>query len=434
MGEAAFTKLAHDNYLEYEAALQHVAAAKTRRQELRAKKRQKLESPGEKGKNAKGARPFTVESDSDSDTPLIDRVGARQGARSTRETRPRRPILQSSLSSASSSDDSEDSIDSLMEQLKTHDSESERRKPRQKPMELIGRPQRAKDQPGPLKRIEKRSSHATRSSYKLAPEKSNDPKDKKQDEGSRPSTSGSSRPHISSNQPSRQGSGELANAPAASTSLRNSKVAENTNVDAPRPSTADELGRPTQSMRRSAPTIRMVNEPKTGPLKAAWHKGGGQDIYNKVRFRRKAELRGRYEGTPDPSVLSFVNAPPGLTPKVLGQANSNPYGRRDTVALRPVPPNDSDGEAAAPSTTKVPDWEKDKVPMTCFDWRNGSCRYSAERCWFLHRDTARIGPANGYVPKPRRYILCAFPSNFANCCVVLFRPNTGDQRSLVLIG
>jgi chromo domain-containing protein 1 len=396
---------------------------------LRAKKRQKSELPGEKGRNAKSARPLIVESGSDSDSPLMDRVRARQGARSTRETRPpRRQILQPTWSSASSSNDSEDSIDSLMEQLKTKDSESERRKPRQKPRELTGRPQRAKDQSGSLKRIEKRSSHATGSSSKSAPEKSNDL------EGSRASTIGSSRPHISSNQPPKQGSGQHANAPAASTSRRNSKVAENTNVDALRPSTANEVERPKQSMRRSAPTIKMVNEPKTGPLKAAWHKGGAQDIYNKVRFRRKAELRGRYEGTPDPSVLSFVNAPPGLTPRMLDQANSNPYVHRDTVALRPVQPNDSDDEAAAPSTTKVPDWEKEKVPMTCFDWRNGSCRYSAERCWFLHRDTARIGPANGYVPKSRRYILWAFSSNSTNYCVVLFRPNTGDQSSLVLIG
>jgi chromo domain-containing protein 1 len=419
LGEAAFTKLAHDNHVEYEAAVQHVAAAKAHRQRLRAKKRQMLESSGKKEENTKASPFVIIDSDSDSDTPLMNSAGASHGAYFTRETRPpRRQVLQPSKSL-----DSEDSKDPLMKQLRTKDSETERRKPPQKPMELIWIRHRAKGGSGSLKRSEKRSSHATGSSSKSVPEKLNDPKGKTQDEESRPSRNSPTRPCISSGQRSRKGSGQLswqpdavANAPAASTLRRNSKAVGNTSVLALRPSSPDQVERPKQFMRKSAPTIRMLNEPKTG------------------RYRRKFELRGRYEATPDPSVLLFVNAPPGLTPRRSDQANGNPYGRRDPVDLRAPRPNDSDDEIAAPSTTNVSDLEKDKVPLTCFDWRNGSCPYNAETCRFLHRDTAKIGPADGYEPKPRDHICVPSPRPFANYCIVLFHPNTGDQRLRVLIG
>jgi chromo domain-containing protein 1 len=467
LGEAAFTKLAHDNHVEYEAAVQHVAAAKAHRQRLRAKKRQMLESSGKKEENTKASPFIIIDSDSDSDTPLMNSAGASHGAHFTRETRPpRRQVLQPSKSL-----DSEDSKDPLMKQLRTKDSEAERRKPPQKPMELIWKPQRvtkqsrtkdseaellkppqkpikltwnpqrAKDQSGSLKRSEKRSSHATESSSKSVPEKLNDPKDKTLDDESRPSRNSPTRTCISSGQRSRKGSGQLswqpdavANAPAASTLRQNSKAVGNTSILALRPSSPDQVERPKQFMRKSAPTIRMLNEPKTGHLKAAWHKGGVQETYSKIRYRRKAELRGRHEATPDPSVLLFVNAPPGLTPRRSDQTNGNPYGRRDPVDLRAPRPNDSDDEFAAPSTTNVSDLEKDKVPLTCFDWRNGSCPYNAETCRFLHRDTAKIGPADGYEPKPRDHIYVPSPRPFANYCIVLFHPNTGDQRLRVLIG
>jgi chromo domain-containing protein 1 len=339
----------------------------------------------------------------------------RSGARSTRETRPPcRPTARQSSSAASTS--SENNIDSLMEQLKTNDTEAERRKPRRKPVELIGGTRRTEDKSESLNKAEQPTGRSSKS----VPNKSSDVKGQKQDESARSSSSGASRPLNSPYRSSREGSGQLnwqpdiiANTPTAATSRRSSNVTENENIRASGPLSAGltpQLEKPTQSMRRSAPAIKMVNEPKTGPLRSAWHKGGDQAAYSKMHFRRKAELRGRNEATPDPSALSFINVPPGLMASKSTQLNDNPYGRRDTMNTRPARSNDSDDEAAAPSTTQSLDWEKEKVPLTCFEWRNGSCRYSAELCWFLHRDTAKIGPANGYVSKPGRHSLSSLPS------------------------
>jgi chromo domain-containing protein 1 len=415
LGKDAFDKLVHDNHAEYEAAVQYVAAAKAHRQELRARKRLKLQSTGKLVETVR-TRPFIIDSNSDSDTPLMRNVGMRSGARSTRETRPRTPTAQQSSSSAVSSISSENSNDSLMEQLKTNDTEAECRKPRRKPVELIGGSRRTKDGSESLNKAEQ----PMRRSSKSVPNKSSDPKGQKQDESARPSSSGASRPLNSPDRSSRKGSGQLnwqpdiiVNTPTAAATRRSSNVTDNENIKVPGPLAAGltpQLEKPTQSMRRSAPAIKMVNEPKSGPLRSAWHKGGDQAAYSKMHFRRKAELRGRNEATPDPTALSFINAPPGLMASKSTQLNDNLYARRDTTNTRPARSNDSDDEAAAPSTTQSPDWEKEKVPMTCFEWRNGSCRYGAEVCWFLHRDTAKIGPANGYVFQPSRHSSSSLPN------------------------
>lgn len=433
MGDDEFGKLIQKNCAEFENAVNKVAAAKTRRQQKRAKKREKF-------KSAEEAPPNDAQSVSSSDTPFISkrkahrkdpeidsesdthlrsktRAGLRQNDASLdvrRMRSPQRPTLDAPSSSSSSDSGSETSIDSLYEQIRAEASDAARRNAPQKSIELIGRSPRTKDRSASSKKTAMPTSQPATSSSKSLQKKPSDPTGKRQDEDPKPHKSGPSRPRISSEQPAkpaptrRRGSSQSArqdavdDATTASTIRRGSKVAEDLIARAEGPSTAGDkaqMNKPRQFMRKSAPNpgpIKMVNEPKV-PLKSVWRKGGDEGLYTKVHWKRKAELRGRDEQTPDPSALSFVRPPPGGIPRPPARVNDNPYGRRDITTVRPAQDDDSD-DSSTPQPAKALEWENDKVPLTCFDWRSNSCPYTAEQCKFLHRNTDKLSRWDGWVP------------------------------------
>ncbi|KAF2730528.1 hypothetical protein EJ04DRAFT_555345 [Polyplosphaeria fusca] len=202
--------------------------------------------------------------------------------------------------------------------------------------------------------------------------------------------------------------------------------------------------RPPQSLtvakRTGAGPIRMVNKPKV-LSRSEWK--NSDKLYSTVKFRRTAELRSRNEQTPDVAELEFVNRPPGgisqpssssapppCPPPTGPRKNTrddNPYGRRDSTQFRP-----QGGERGSPGSApdspigsaELPDWAKNKIPLTCFEWRNGSCRYSWEKCRFQHMNGFPLSPADGSVPSKytSRPLTCFHWFKKPNGCV-----NTAEE-------
>lgn len=148
--------------------------------------------------------------------------------------------------------------------------------------------------------------------------------------------------------------------------------------------------RKTGGTSRAAP-IKMINGPKPAPR--VWLHGDKQ--YKTTSFRRKAELRSRVEGTPDPSALEFVGGKPvgEVLPKTATRAE-NPYGRRE-AGNRRMQETDNDEplrrdviEGAVP----LQPYEISKAPLVCYEWRmSRNCRYGPERCNFMHRNKDERG-------------------------------------------
>ncbi|KAF2121272.1 hypothetical protein BDV96DRAFT_563903 [Lophiotrema nucula] len=156
-------------------------------------------------------------------------------------------------------------------------------------------------------------------------------------------------------------------------------------------------GRAPVAIRRSAVApIKFVNQPSTTSRKE-WT--SGDSLYKTAMFRRKAELRSRNEKAPDESELHFVNAPPGGIPTPVAprrtetRKTEDVYGRRDTGRRQ----RESTDVAPAPPPPP-PEPLPNKIPLMCFEWRNGSCPYSADRCQFHHRDGFPPSPHDGSVP------------------------------------
>lgn len=158
--------------------------------------------------------------------------------------------------------------------------------------------------------------------------------------------------------------------------------------------------------------IKMVNEPKSA-LRREWQHSDHQ--YGTLKFRRRAEVRSREEGTPDPSALEFVNGPPPLPKQPPPAMNTtcpiydSPYGLREPGQARRQEPKSSQ-ESQTPVQTGIPLrlYEVNKIPLICFDWRNGHCPFPPDKCRFLHRDRDPSGkeynlaPADGSVPPKYR--------------------------------
>ncbi|KAF2710940.1 hypothetical protein K504DRAFT_465972 [Pleomassaria siparia CBS 279.74] len=414
LGEEAACKLAKDNLARYHDALEKYNKAKQLRRNKRAKKRARKKSTGKAT-----AAIVDIDSDSDSDTPLIIRRNRNtQNGKSnvapafTRETR-QRPTPEPHNSSPLSSSDSDTSADCLLEQLRIEGLDSQRRNAGQQPVELIRRPTSTANRSASSKSTEKRRVDPVASSHKQPQSKTSSTENRGLGETSKKTTETAPSLGQGSVHKSRQINIPVAAATATATAprRRSSKVSAELSKGAAGSTTMENAAResrPVQYMRKSAPNtapIKMVNKPKTA-LRAAWHKDGDQSYYSSMHFRRKGELRGRYEQTPDVDVLEFVNAPSTNTSRAP-QANNHPCARRDSTSLRRDYDRD---DSSSPPATDAPEWDKDKVPQTCFDWRGGSCIYSAMDCKFLHRDTDEISSWNGRVPPKyaRPKVTCYF--------------------------
>lgn len=324
------------------------------------------------------------------------------------------PIEQSSGESSVASDDS------LMQELRTNE----------KKQKHIGKQQegRRSRRASPAKSTEKskilKLKISTDSLRKL-----NDGRDPRQERASKPSA------NAPKTLPSENGS-NLADAEVrrgkgpsetTATQRRGSNSASALNV-APAPaavSIAPKVAGPTAaarntttgpnaSMKRTSSAskgprpIRMVNQPKA-PLRKAWQKSDKQ--YTTLHYRAVADKRSRVEGTPDPTALEWVNGPPDALEKITEarpQAptpNDNPYSRRE-VGRRRLQEIDMDDapQESSKSTAALQPYEVAKVPLVCFEWRNGTCRFGAEKCRFLHRDNDpsgrpyKLAPWEGQVP------------------------------------
>ncbi|KAI4689653.1 uncharacterized protein J4E88_003008 [Alternaria novae-zelandiae] len=188
--------------------------------------------------------------------------------------------------------------------------------------------------------------------------------------------------------------------------------------------------------------IKFTNQPKPPPRQIS--------ELNKTHFRN---LKGRgaankkfaREGTPDPSALQIVNAPPGTTISLPRAPRDDLYGRREPSHRRPTEDSNSDVRPSRQSTDgnlPLEDWETHKVPLcnyahyntgwmkhtdpkvpdvridpekrpefnggegqsgdrvtkkalapnqlTCWYWKNTQCRKSDQDCAFQHYDTGIV--------------------------------------------
>jgi chromo domain-containing protein 1 len=143
--------------------------------------------------------------------------------------------------------------------------------------------------------------------------------------------------------------------------------------------------------------IRIINQAPTNQRKE-WQNSEGH--YKKLTMRAKAAKRGRNEQKPDESVLQFVNGQPRWPPPVAAsKSEARPaddvYGRRET---RHVRRNSDDDHSTKNKQEILQDRLANKIPLTCFEWLNGSCERTAEQCRFHHTRGYRPSPYNGTVP------------------------------------
>lgn len=130
---------------------------------------------------------------------------------------------------------------------------------------------------------------------------------------------------------------------------------------------------------RDTGPIKMVNGPK--PEKRVWNTQGH---YKKLHFRGLAEKRGREEGTPDINALQFVNGRPENIPTKPAVTTSetsmysNPYGRRESGRNRALEVKSEDEAHDAVHAIALQSYEQAKIPMTCYEWKSGSCQYAGE--------------------------------------------------------
>ncbi|OCK85322.1 hypothetical protein K432DRAFT_421915 [Lepidopterella palustris CBS 459.81] len=188
--------------------------------------------------------------------------------------------------------------------------------------------------------------------------------------------------------------------------------------------------------KKSAPTTMKrtpagitLNMGNSDTQKRRWKTGSG--TFKTMKMVRKAELRGRNERAPDLQALQFVNRActtvKGVNTSVVDQSsnnssnaiaqpatkeiasttsqkpsNYNPYSlrgidhpsRNESVSK----PEDASGRDQNDLESEITPADADKVPMTCFSWKNGSCFYNAESCKFLHRLTDLTSSPDGSVP------------------------------------
>ena len=137
--------------------------------------------------------------------------------------------------------------------------------------------------------------------------------------------------------------------------------------------------------------IRMLNQAK--PARAVWNTQNKQ--FATLQFRRVAEKRGRMEGTPDFNQLDFVNGTPTGPSRPTGNSSEAQDGGDLNGHKELTQTHVHDRQEARPAnvTTNVPlqPYEVNKVQMTCYEWKFGTCNYTAHNCRFLHRENDPAG-------------------------------------------
>lgn len=132
--------------------------------------------------------------------------------------------------------------------------------------------------------------------------------------------------------------------------------------------------------------IRIVNEPKQKTR--VWNTEG--KIFSTLKFRHKAEVRGRMEGTPDPNALDFVNAPASNavlnSAHATGRANQsdNIYSRREPGQRRVEEIREHD-DSIPLSSYELRSYEIGKVPLACWNFIHETCHFPRKSTYFYHR-------------------------------------------------
>lgn len=175
----------------------------------------------------------------------------------------------------------------------------------------------------------------------------------------------------------------------------------------------------TAPQKQTSRTINFVDQPRD--QQRQW---STDNHYNKLKIRGLADKRSRTEGTPDFSALNFVNGPPPTLPKTAPRSSGDLYGRRDISTKRVQEEDPDDRPRLGQGLTPLADWEKDKVPLMCNDWKlSSNCPYGARNCRFMHRthdpqnQPYRLGDM--YNRTPHKYrdppITCSFWYNGDRC-------------------
>ncbi|KAL6705365.1 hypothetical protein ACN47E_007014 [Coniothyrium glycines] len=188
--------------------------------------------------------------------------------------------------------------------------------------------------------------------------------------------------------------------------------------------TAPAMAKRTQPGAMPPNTMSIVNKEDT-QRRRQWANSGGH--YSTLKFRRNAELRSRVEGNPDIGALEFVGAAPtGLAKSKMQRRDDNPYGRRDITNSRVSEEASSSNARGDPiQETPLADWELDKAPLICPQWRlSNNCEYGPQRCRMMHRDrdangrSYPLGDVHGYIPPKYRKppITCPYWLEDKNGC------------------
>jgi chromo domain-containing protein 1 len=169
------------------------------------------------------------------------------------------------------------------------------------------------------------------------------------------------------------------------------------------------MAKRSQPARTPAVGVKFINEAKSQSRKP-WE--NSDRLYNKLKFRGIAEKRSRVEGAPDFEALDFVGAAPaGLVKSKVQDPHDNPYGRREvkTRRLQDDPPAFTSRRESTDDVRPLADWEAEKVPLVCPQWRlSNNCQYGERRCHFMHRSKDALGrdlplgDLSGYIPPKYR--------------------------------
>lgn len=164
-----------------------------------------------------------------------------------------------------------------------------------------------------------------------------------------------------------------------------------------------------KSMKRTEPPktargIKLVNEPRT--QSTPWR--NGDKAFSTLKFRRNAAKKGQAEGTPELGALRFVGqVPPGMNRSTRPISNDDIYGRRETGTrrLQELDVDDTPRRTSVHQAEPLNDWEADKIPLVCPEWRlSNNCKFGPRRCRFMHRNQDAFGqdlplaPPDGHVP------------------------------------
>lgn len=422
LGKAACEKLMHENESKYYAAVKQAREAHERRQDLRRKKRSQLrkrarhvvtdsESESEAEEHLKvqqqsrqqrdvTSRNSPQATDAESSRQLnslfIDSQIPQASGPDTRLETPdsglfikqtlpaRRPPLQQSDSSSPSEDEDEDahaqtSDDSLLDELRSTKQIVKPKKKGERRTTTLGKSARDTQQHPPVNGVQLVKGQVSKNvpARQISTITSNERSKKHSSDGMR----------------------RTVQPPVASKS-------STTNSNPPKPQpTLNSL----KSMKRTEPPktasgIKIVNQPTT--QRSPWQ--NSDKAFSTLKFRRNAEKRARAEGAPELGALSFVGGlPPGMTRSKTLTSSDDVYGRREagTRRLQELDVDDVQRRTPMDHVEPLNDWEADKVPLVCAQWRlSNNCEFGARKCLFMHRNQdasgrdLTLGDPGGYIP------------------------------------